>query len=122
MGLEALSDADLAALQSGDLSKVSDAGLAALQGGAPPPTAPKTGMDLMRDKSIPLGQRMGSHELPFEGKGPAQLVDDAAYWAGGKVTDLPGCQISRQRVEHRCADDRAINHRLAGCVDAEYAA
>lgn len=97
MGLEALSDADLAALQTGDISKVSDAGLAALQGGSVP-AAPKTGMDLMRDKSVPLGERLGSQGLPMDGKSPAELLDQAAYWAGGKVTDMTGLPMAGTAV------------------------
>ena len=50
----------------------------------------KTGMDLMRDKSVPLGQRMGEHGVPFDGKSPNELMDEAANWVGGKVVDATG--------------------------------
>lgn len=91
MGIESLSDADLFALKANRLDKVSDAGLEALKqptAEVPVQQRPKTVLERNFPDQYPykLG---GTLDKPLgEGKGPMEILSDAAYGAGGRVTDV----------------------------------
>lgn len=91
MGIESLSDADLFALKAGRLDKVSDEGLMALKQQSTSqiqqPTKEKPKNVLERNfpeqvKTIGQSQELGA------GKGYGDLLSEAAYNAGGRVTDV----------------------------------
>lgn len=106
MGLEALSDADLMALKSGDLSKVSNDGLMALKQPSASIQQKSNIAEQIANDAISKDARanvdirkamrrdFNSNLVPTtEGKGLGQALDEAAYNIGGKVTDVTGSPL-----------------------------
>lgn len=96
MGIESLSDADLFALKAGRLDKVSDEGLMALKQSSAPQTAqpaqpaqpvverPKN----VLERNFPQEHLQANKQELGSGEGYMDLLNKAAYNAGGKVTDV----------------------------------
>jgi hypothetical protein len=96
MDLSKLSDADLAAVQAGDMSKVSDEGLALISGKSTPKSRVRAIMDASRDTAAGLLRGAGSIGATLVS--PTDILSDA----------MAGRPLMQSNRERRAAMDAAL--------------